>query len=102
MHGAVLDSARKVADLELLSDDELRIAALPNWVQLSKVLRRASPSLVYRLLRLELRSDAPREQILLRLYGKLSKYRAATERRLLLRAVEDHDAFEVVLERLAM
>lgn len=98
------DDDGNVVGLELLSDEELRAAALSNWIQLNQVLRRASPALVHRLLKLELRSESPREQLVSRLYGKLAKRRALTERRLLLNACSDpvmgRDKGDVVLERL--
>ena len=69
--------------LELLSDEDLRTAALGNWVQLNKVLRHATDAAVARLLELELRTAAPRSQIVHRLYGKLAKARLEREKRAL-------------------
>lgn len=66
-----------------MSDEDLRTAALGNWMQLNAVLRKAAPALVHRLFALELRSPGPRLQILNRLYGRLAVLRAARERRAL-------------------
>lgn len=66
-----------------LGDDELREAALSNWVQLNKVLRQASHLLTHRLFELEAGALSPRLQILNRLYGKLAKSRAKSEKRII-------------------